>query len=381
MRIRGGEVLFADQFKRIDIGIEGGVIQRGGGDQSIVLDAEGLHVLPGIVDIHGDAFERQIMPRPGVAFEIDVAMLDTTAYLGLTWSWEGGARGTEAARALVDAVERLRPAFMADTHVHLRHETFNLDAEAEIIGWIEARRVACLAFNDHMAGTIKDRSRPNKVARMVERSGLDQNAFMELVDRTHARRESVPASIERIAGAGRKAGLPMLSHDDMSPELRTWFRGLGCRIAEFPINEETAFAARDAGDEIVFGAPNVVRGGSHTGCPTAANMVAASACSALASDYYYPALPLAPFRLDAAGVLPLAESWRLVSAGPARMLGLKDRGVIADGKRADVVLATAEGRIVAVIAAGRLRLLTDLDRVSTRRERRLVAEGAAKSAA
>jgi alpha-D-ribose 1-methylphosphonate 5-triphosphate diphosphatase len=150
----------------------------------------------------------------------------------------------------------------------------------------------------------------------------------------------------------------------MTPEQRAWYRGLGCAIAEFPINEETAFAARDAGDEIVFGGPNVLRGGSHTGCPAAANMIAAGACSALASDYYYPSLALAPFRLDAAGVLPLADGWRLVSAGPARMLGLDDRGSIADGKRADIVLATPEGEIEAVIAAGRVRLLRDIGRIA-----------------
>ena len=100
----------------------------------------------------------------------------------------------------------------------------------------------------------------------------------------------------------------MLSHDDESPEMRKAFRAQGVGIAEFPVNEETAREAAAAGDFIVFGAPNVVRGGSHTGWTRASDMIAKGLCSVLASDYYYPAQLLAAFRLAADGVLPLAES-------------------------------------------------------------------------
>ncbi len=158
----------------------------------------------------------------------------------------------------------------------------------------------------------------------------------------------------------------MLSHDDMSPEMRGWFRGLGCTIAEFPINEETAAAAAQSGDAIVFGAPNVVRGGSHTGCPAASVMAARGLCSALASDYYYPALPLAPFRLAQEGVLDLAAAWPLVSSGPAAALGLTDRGLIREFLRADLVLVEVRSplppRIVATIVRGQIALLTEPDR-------------------
>ena len=119
------------------------------------------------------------------------------------------------------------------------------------------------------------------------------------------------------------------------------------RIAEFPVNEETAREAAEAGDFIVFGAPNVVRGGSHTGWTKAADMIAKGFCSILASDYYYPAQLLAAFRLAADAVLPLAEAWDL----PLRP------------------------RVVAVIAAGRLVHLTDANRLirSARAARKAVA--------
>jgi len=98
--------------------------------------------------------------------------------------------------------------------------------------------------------------------------------------------------------------------------VRKAFRAQGVGIAEFPVNEETAREAAQAGDAIVFGAPNVVRGGSHTGWTKAADMIAKGLCSILASDYYYPAQLLAAFRLAADGVLPLAEAWNLISAAP-----------------------------------------------------------------
>src|SRR3979409_1442650 len=124
--------------------------------------------------------------------------------------------------------------------------------------------------------------------------------------------------------------------------MRRAFRAQAVGIAEFPVNEETAHEAAEAGDAIVFGAPNVVRGGSHTGWARAADMIATGQCWVLASDYYYPAQLLAAFRLEADGVLPLAEAWNLISAAPAQAAGLIDRGILAEGYRADIVLVDDE---------------------------------------
>jgi alpha-D-ribose 1-methylphosphonate 5-triphosphate diphosphatase len=332
-----------------------------------IIGASGCLVLPGIVDIHGDAFERQMMPRPGVCFPLDMAFIDTdrqlvangitTALHGLTWSWEPGLRGEDNAIAILDTVERLRPDLGADTRIHLRHETFNLDGEARILDWLAAGRIAALAFNDHMVSTIRDRERPLKLARMVERSGVTTDAFLAITNRAYARADEVPASIERLAAGARAAGVPILSHDDASPQDRIWYRGLGARIAEFPMTEATARVAAEAGDAIVFGAPNVVRGGSHTGCPSAAAMVANGLCSILASDYFYPALAAAPFILARAGILDIAQAWPLVAGNPAAALGMNDRGRIEPGLRADLVIIRADGQnpaIMATIAAGRL---------------------------
>ncbi len=378
LRIVGGRVLLEGALADADVVLADGLIASVGGEgPGRTLDARGLLVLPGIVDIHGDGFERLIAPRPAAPFDPLIALLEadrqylangiTTAMHAVTWSWEGGQRGAGPALAVLEALERLLPVLAVDTRYHLRHETFNLAAEETILDWLATGRIHALAFNDHMAGTIKQRHRPEKMRSMLDRSGLTEPEFLALIERVHGRADEVPASVVRLAAAAREAGVPMLSHDDMSPEMRGWYRELGCRIAEFPTNEVTAEAARAAGDPIVFGAPNVVRGGSHTGCPAAADMAARGLCDVLASDYYYPALPLAPFRLVQEGRLDLAAAWRLVSSGPAHALGLADRGAIAEGLRADIVLAEDRSplppRIVATIAGGVIALLAEPHRL------------------
>jgi alpha-D-ribose 1-methylphosphonate 5-triphosphate diphosphatase len=378
-RIEGGRALIDGDLIDTTIDIANGRIEavgRGGAAPRRV-DASGLLVMPGIVDIHGDAFERQMMPRPGVDFPIDIALIDsdrqaiangiTTIFHGVTWSWEPGLRGTENARAILGAIEQLRGTLRADTRFHLRHETYNLDAEDEIIAWMQAGRVDALAFNDHMTVIIKDMKRPDKVAQMARRAGLSNDAFDALAARVARRAADVPTSIERLAKAAQSCNVPLLSHDDTSPAEREQYRVLGCRIAEFPTNEETARSAVAAGDATVFGAPNVVRGKSHTGWTNATEMVRRGLCTILASDYYYPAPLIAALRLAQLSAAPLPQAWRLIAEAPAAAMGLADRGIIAPGKRADLVLIDADEvrrpEVVATIAAGAIVFLSDAERL------------------
>ena len=378
--IQGGHVLLGNEIAEAFIHVADGKIAEISlrNPASVIrVDSRGLIALPGIVDMHGDAFERQMMPRPGVDFPIDVALVDsdrqaiangiTTVFHATTWSWEPGLRGTENAHRLLSAIETMQPQLAADTRFHLRQETFNLDAEPTIAEWLVAGRVDLLAFNDHMDMTTASMSNPKKRMRMVERSGLSESGFDSLVQRVLERASEVPASIERLAAIACDQRIPLLSHDDKSPEQRTGFRALGINLAEFPINEETARAATAAGDFTVFGAPNVVRGGSHTGWTSAAEMVSKGLCSILASDYYYPAPLLAAFMLAADNVLPLPQAWSLVSGAPAAATGLHDRGQISPGKRADIILVDAHEplrpRVVAAITEGRIVYLTEPQRL------------------
>jgi len=329
--------------------------------------ADGLLVLPGMVDLHGDAFERQLMPRPGVHFPHPMALLDTdrqliangvtTAYLGLTWSWEPGLRGRAAALAFRDGLEATRPLLACDTRLHLRFETFNLDALDEVADWITGGHVDLLAFNDHMAHIAEKIDQPDALGEYTGRTGLSVAAFQDLFHRVASHEAEVPGGIARLAALALDHGVPMASHDDESPDMRAGFDALGCRLCEFPVDTATARFALDKGDSVILGAPNILRGGSHCGRLDAADAVRQGLCSVLTSDYFYPALLAAPFRLAAMGVASLGEVWRLVSTNPARAAGLDDRGDLSPGQRADVVLIDDSlpdlPRVVAVLVAGR----------------------------
>ena len=367
LTISGGEVLSPEGgFERRDLAVaDGRIVDAAGGGE--VLDASGLLVLPGMVDIHGDAFERQIMPRPGVPFPLDVALLDTdrqmaangitTAFHAVTWSWEPGLRGRDTLLALMAALEALEGRLVVDTRLHLRIETYNLGAMDELCGWLAAGRVDLLAFNDHFMEIYEQCRDAEKIGKYTERAGLAHDAFLDLLEEVRKGAPEVPAAVRRIAAAAEAAGVVRLAHDEESLADRSLYRSLGALISEFPEIEEVAREAVDAGESVVFGAPNVLRGRSHADSPTAADMVRKGLCTVLASDYYYPALLLAPFRLAADGILPLEEAWALVSANPARAAGLSDRGTLAEGARADILLIDPSGpvpRPAAVLAAGRL---------------------------
>ena len=369
--IENASVLTADgAFVEAAIAIEDGCI-AGIGDApanaDMRYDAKGSLALPGVVDIHGDSFERQLMPRPGVNFPMDMALDETdkqliangitTAYHGVTLSWEPGLRSADACRTFMAAFELLKSGFIADTRLHLRFETANVDMVEEAAGWIAAGRVDCVAYNDHLPHIQRYMGDHNKMSVYANRSGLSLPEFLDLVQSVSVRADTEGAEgTARLAEAARASNTPQLSHDDATPAVRKHFHSLGAKIAEFPMGDVTAAAAKALGDPIVLGAPNVVRGGSHTGLQSASESAAKGLCDILASDYYYPALLHAPFILARNGKLPLSEAWRLVSTNPARALGLDDRGVLAPGKRADIAIVQNSGSssLAATIAAGRL---------------------------
>jgi alpha-D-ribose 1-methylphosphonate 5-triphosphate diphosphatase len=366
--IRGGMCLLPGQgLGAADIVCAGGKIaeiRATGSAEGRVLDAHGCLVLPGIVDIHGDAFERQIMPRPKTTFPLDMALLETdrqlaangisTAYHGITVSWEPGLRSLEQALKIVDALDMIEGQCLVDHRLHIRWETFAHSEMPAIEVLFARRKKPLLAFNDHTSPTLAGARAGIKVQGSAERAMMDVSSYMALLEEVGRRAANVPQAIAGMAAAARAQGVPLLSHDDMTPEMRGFYRALGAGIAEFPMTREALDAAAEAGDVIVLGSPNVVRGGSHNGAIGAEQAVREGKCSVLASDYYYPAPLRAALSLAERVVLPLETAWNLVSASPAAACGLSDRGRIEGGKRADLVIVSADLQMpVATLVEGR----------------------------
>ncbi len=342
-----------------------GVVARDPAPGAARFDASGLLVLPGLVDIHGDAHERQLQPRPGVDLPVGLALRDsaaqliaagiTTAYLGVTLSWEPGLRSLAAWRALKAALPAARAQAATDLRVHLRFEADNLDALDDALDGIADGSVHLLGFNDHTPGIVKKLHDPVQVAKYAGRCGMKADDFAALARGVAARRGEVPAARMRLAEAARAAGIPVLSHDDATLEDRAHFRAHGATICEFPMAEAVGVDARAAGEHVVMGAPNVVRGGSHLGWASAAPLAERGIVTVLASDYVWPAMLEAAFAMAARGVMDLPAAWALVSTNPAEACGLTDRGRLAPGLRGDVVVVDPEQRApVAVFAAGQL---------------------------
>ena len=330
-----------------------------------IVDASDALVLPGLVDIHGDAFERQILPRPKTMFPLDIATLETdrqliangitTAYHGITISWEPGLRSLAQALLIIESLDRLEAQLHADNRIHIRWETFALDEMPAVRGLFGRSKKPLLAFNDHTGPTLDNTRKDAKVSGSAERALVDVETYRRLLAAVAGRRSAVEQAVVSMAGAAREAGVPMLSHDDETPAMRRFYRDRGVRVAEFPMNEATLIEAAEAADDIVLGSPNVVRGGSHNGAIGAEEAIRSGRCSILASDYYYPAPLQAALSLADRGILPLEAAWEMISGAPAKACGLSDRGRISEGQRADLVIVPrGAARPVTVVAAGRV---------------------------
>jgi alpha-D-ribose 1-methylphosphonate 5-triphosphate diphosphatase len=367
LRIDGGQVLLAEGLAPVSLTIDDGVIAAiDGSGADRTLDATGLLVLPGIVDLHGDAFERQLQPRPGVGFDPVLALMDTeaqllangitTAFHAVTLSWEPGLRSPAAWRALLDALGSRR--WTCDMRIHMRWELHNLDALEMALADVADGRVHLVSFNDHTPSILKKLGTAAGAAKYSERAMMGLEEFRALAEQAFGNDAQVPAATARLAAAAREAGLPMASHDDDTIETRTRFRALGAHICEFPMAEDVGLEARAASEAVVMGCPNVVRGGSHLGWASAAALSERGVCSVLVSDYFYPAMAQAALRL-AAGPLGFARAWALVSANPAAAGLLPDRGQIAPGLRGDlVIIEPGTGAVVATLVGGEIAHMT-----------------------
>lgn len=367
LRLVGAEVLTREGLGDQPLSLAGGQVVDGGGRE---IDLSGFLVLPGIVDAHGDGFERHLAPRRGAMKDLDTGLLATeaelaangitTAVLAQFYSWEGGMRGPDFAARVFTAMGKLRGLVETDLRAQLRFETPMLEDYDAIEALVATHDIGYVVFNDHLPHDALEKGRrPPRLTGQALRIGRNPERHLEFMQALHARRAEVPDAVAALCGRLRDRGVRLGSHDDRSAADRQGWRAIGVTIAEFPETPEAAEAARSGGDAVIMGAPNVVRGGSHNGNVSAVEMVIMGQVDALASDYHYPSLRRAAFLLADGGICDLAVAWGLISSGPARMLGLEDRGCLQPGKRADlVVLDAATRRVSATVAGGRVSYMS-----------------------
>lgn len=366
LRLTGAEILRDGRMQRRSVALADGLIVRGPLPE---VDLTGYLVLPGIVDLHGDGFERHIQPRTGANFPLAAALAGadrdcaahgvTTAWLAQGWSWEGGSRSPEGAEALLAALDDYRPQAVTDLRVQLRAEVHLVDHGARLIEAVARHRVRLVVFNDHLEQAQEMRRlRPGDFVHWARRQGRSPEEMLAAIEAAARRAREVPRHLCRLADAFDELGVTYGSHDDPDGETRERYSVIGARLAEFPTTRRAAAAARAMMSPVLLGAPNVVRGGSQAGNVSATDLIADGLCDALVSDYHVPALAMAAWALVDRGMMDLPAAWALISSGPADIMRLPDRGRIAPGLRADlVVIHAASRRIEATICGGRLSFM------------------------
>ncbi|WP_019956262.1 alpha-D-ribose 1-methylphosphonate 5-triphosphate diphosphatase [Yoonia vestfoldensis] len=332
---------------------------------------QGLLLLPGFVDMHGDMVEREVEPRPNVRMPLELGLRDldrrlaasgvTTAYAAVSFhpgSAYGHIRSYDHTKAILRGLKSMRESLSVDHRVHARFEVTFPDALRVVEELIAEGTVDLVSLTDHTPGQGQYRDLERHVKAVAKNGALTlDQAWAEVqnrIDRKRTEGGDLMATIAAIVAACHAHGVRLASHDDDTPEKVALMRGLGADISEFPVTVEAAAAARAAGMATAMGAPNALRGQSYSGNLSAREAHRAGLLDILASDYHPSAILPAVLELAKTDPLGLPGAARLATVNPARALGLLDRGEIALGQRADMIIADDQGvgHVRATLRAG-----------------------------
>jgi alpha-D-ribose 1-methylphosphonate 5-triphosphate diphosphatase len=327
-------------------------IEAGGSVPPGAIDCEGDLVMPGLVELHTDNLERHIEPRPKVNWPHGPAIIAHDAELagvGITTVFDAlrvgsvvsKAKGNygEYARALADEILGLRAegALRISHFLHLRAEMCSETLVEEMAKFGPDDRVGIVSLMDHTPGQRQFRNLTSLRHYVMGKHGYTLEEFEAHVAGQKALSERLGAMHEATAVAeARRYGAVLASHDDTTTGDVARSHQHGATFAEFPTTVEAAAACRAAGIMVMMGAPNLIRGGSHSGNVAAKALAEADLLDIVSSDYVPSALLTAALMLgDIWGDLPRAVA--TVTRAPAAAAGLADRGHLDVGARADVI--------------------------------------------
>jgi alpha-D-ribose 1-methylphosphonate 5-triphosphate diphosphatase len=333
-----------------------------GAPGSSALDLRGRYLMPGMIDLHCDAIEKVLEPRPGVMMPADYALEAAdrvslaagilTPFHSISFSEsELGVRDPALAARLVRDIASRKGRSLVDARVHCRYEVTDRTSPAVLSELIREGAVDLLSFMDHTPGQGQFQSRESYASFLAKNYGYDDAKIRDILESKSESASGSGSRMAKLAGLARAHGLPIASHDDDSPERVRSLRELGASISEFPINERTARAARELGMATVYGAPNLVRGQSQSGNMKALDAVRAGVCDCLCADYVPASMLVAVFRIVEWTDWSLPRAAALVTSNPARQIGATDRGQIVAGARANLIAVELVRGVPQVTAA------------------------------
>ncbi|MDO5632831.1 MAG: alpha-D-ribose 1-methylphosphonate 5-triphosphate diphosphatase [Paracoccus sp. (in: a-proteobacteria)] len=358
MILANAELILPDSVTRGALHVQDGVIADiipGTAVPAGATDCNGDYLAPGLIELHTDNLERHIQPRPGVDWPHAAAIIAHDAELasvGITTVFDAmrvgsipGEGGDDSsydpyARPLASELMavRARGALKISHFLHLRAEVCSETLIAELDEFSPDDRVGIVSLMDHTPGQRQFRD-VAKLAQYVQgRHRLSDQEFANHVQRLQDLRARFGDQHEAAAVAvAHRLGAALASHDDTTPQHVAISAGYGIRLAEFPTTPEAAAACHDHGIMVMMGAPNLIRGGSHSGNVAAADLARAGLLDILSSDYVPAALLSGALRLATIWGGDMARAIACVTQNPARAAGLPDRGALMVGQRADLI--------------------------------------------
>ncbi|NRB05857.1 MAG: alpha-D-ribose 1-methylphosphonate 5-triphosphate diphosphatase, partial [Rhodobacteraceae bacterium] len=320
------------------------------------IDCGGAYVIPGLIELHTDNLERHIEPRPSVDWPHSAAILahdGELASTGITTVFDamrvgsihdGKARYHKYARSLASEIIAMREAgaLKISHFLHLRAEVCSETLLEELEEFGPDDRIGIVSMMDHTPGQRQFRKLDQLKTYVAKKRGMNDAEFEAHVENLKCLRAQYGEAHEAgTVAAANRLGAALASHDDTTADQVTQSKAHGVSFAEFPTTVEAAQACRDQGISIMMGAPNIIRGGSHSGNVSAMELARLDLLDILSSDYVPAALLMSAFRV--------AEEWddvaraiRTVTQAPALATGLSDRGTLSIGKRADLVCVSGD---------------------------------------
>ena len=361
MLIKNARIVTRDEEFTGVVRIENGQIaevDRGTTQAAEAQDWEGDYLLPGLVELHTDNLEKHLAPRPGVLWNVDAAFVIHDAQVaaaGITTVFDAlaigsrvdvGLRGRETQRNAAAALERLssQGLLRADHFLHLRCEVATSDVLDAFDELSTHPHLHLASVMDHTPGQRQWQD-PDKWRQYQERNGKwsDEKMATALTELAEQQERFAHEHRREIIARCNRLGVPVASHDDTLVEHVEEAAEDGIAISEFPTTLEAARAAHAHGLSTVMGAPNVVRGGSHSGNVSAVELARHGLLDILSSDYVPSSLLMSVFDLTRLAGWSLPQAVASVSATPAKAARLPDRGAIEPGLRADLVRVALSG--------------------------------------
>ncbi|WP_454747072.1 alpha-D-ribose 1-methylphosphonate 5-triphosphate diphosphatase [Ciceribacter selenitireducens] len=353
--IANARVVLAEDVVHGTVVVEDGQIVsvEAGSPEAGALDFGGDYLLPGLVDIHTDHFEKHVYPRPHVRWDYMRAALSHDAQIiggGVTTVFDSlcvGVSSEDSERAeilgpMIDVLERAQAAGMlrAEHFIHLRCEVVDPRTPELTAANIDRPLVRVISVMEHLPGIRQSRDMDAYVNRLQKAGGESEAVIRDRIAQMVAEKSDIGRTVRpEVVALARARGLPLLSHDDTDIEHVDLAADEGVAISEFPCTLEAAREARARSMLIVGGAPNIVRGGSQSGNVAVRELLEERLIDILASDYVPRSMLDAAFLIanDPALAYALPDAVRLVTKAPAEAAGLSDRGEIATDKRADLI--------------------------------------------